>query len=161
MSSRLIDPTELTPAQIRKAIEQLPEGVAKAITGTAKHPDPLIASQSPEEVRKSNLRSMKAKRRDLVASLVELDIEIFKLEDEDYNNSMTPEAIRSHVTGALMAMASHASRSNFSLTELRETFPHENITFATWVSELTALHCERKIFFSEDRIILTGLLSRD
>lgn len=156
MSSRPIDPTKLSPAQIRKAIEQLPDGIARAITGTAKHPEPLTASQSPEEVRKANLRAMKAKRRDLVASLVELDIEIFKLEDEDYNHSMTPEAIRAHVADSLRAMAVRAGMNNFSLTELRETFPHENITFATWVSELTALHRERKIFFSEDRVILTG-----
>lgn len=158
MSSSPIDPTELSPAQIRKAIEQLPESMSKQITGTAKHPEPLTASQSPEEVRKANLRALKAKRRDLVVSLVDLDIEIFKLEDEDYNHSMTAEAIRAHVTGALLAMAAQAGRDDFSLTELRETFPHEGITFATWVSELTALHRERLIFFSEEKIILIKLL---
>jgi hypothetical protein len=156
MSSRPIDPTDLSSSQIRTAIEQLPEGVAKGIQGVAKHPAPLSASQSPEAVRKANLRQLKAERRDLVASLIALDVEIFKLEDADYNHAMTPVAIRAHVTNSLRAMAIQAGRNNFSLTDLRETFPHEGITFATWVSELTALHRERIIFFSEEKIVLMG-----
>jgi hypothetical protein len=45
-------------------------------------------------------------------------------------------------------------------TELSPAQIRKAIELATWVSELTALHRERKIFFSEEKIVLTGILSR-
>jgi hypothetical protein len=101
---------------------------------------------------------MKARRRDLVASLVELDIEIFKAEDVEYNSGLTPDTIRAWVVASL-DMAS-ANASNFSVMELIESNPHEGITYAMWVSELQSMHRERKIFFSGDKIFLTGLVPK-
>ena len=159
MASKPIDPENLSPAQISQAIEQLPQGMSKVISGVAKHPEPIKDSQSPEEVRKANLRALKARRRDLVASLVDLDIEIFKAEDTEYNSGLTPETIKSWVVSSVDVMW-QKERNNFSVMELIESNPHEGITFATWVSELTALHRERKIFLAGDKIILTGLVPK-
>ena len=158
MASKPIDPENLSPAQISQAIEQLPQGMSKVISGVAKHPEPITESQSPEEVRKANLRALKARRRDLVASLVELDIEIFKAEDTEYNSGLTPETIRAWVIASLK-MAAQVSM-NFSIMELIESNPHEGITYATWVSELQSMHRERKIFLAGDKIILTGLVPK-
>lgn len=159
MASKPIDPENLSPAQIGQAIELLPQGMSKVISGVAKHPEPIKDNQSPEEVRKANLRALKARRRDLVASLVELDIEIFKAEDTEYNSGLTAEAIRFWVTASLEAMWLK-ERNNFTVMELIESNPHEGITYATWVSELTALHRERKIFLAGDKIILTGMVPK-
>ena len=159
MASKPIDPENLSPAQIRQAIEQLPEGMSKSIIGVSKHPEPITDNQSPEEVRKANLRAMKAKRRDLIASLIELDVAIFKAEDPEYNSGMKPDSIRSWIIASLEAMVLK-DRISFSLRELIESNPHEGITFATWVSELQSLHRERKIFFSGDSIIAKGLVPK-
>ena len=160
MASKPIDPENLSPAQISQAIEQLPQGMSKVISGVAKHPEPITESQSPEEVRKANLRALKARRRDLVASLVELDIEIFKAEDVEFNSILTPETVHAHILAALDGTWGKLCRQQFSLSEMRELFPHEGITYATWVSELQAMHRERKIFFSGDKIILTGMVPK-
>jgi hypothetical protein len=157
---KIIDPMAMTPSAINACMNGLPESMKGKIVGVVKDKEPIKDSQSPEEVRKANLRALKAKRRDLVASLVDLDIEIFKAEDVEYNSNLAPGAIRAHIIAALEGTWHQLQRQSFTLAEMRELFPHDGITFATWVSELQDMHRERKLFFSGENIIITGMVPK-
>lgn len=154
LSAKPIDPLELKPKEIQAALEQLPESLRSKISGITKLPESAREDQSPEAIQKANLRAMKAHRRDIIASLVDLEKEIFLAEDRDYNNSLTPVVRRQHILAALEGTEAQLGRRNMSLSEVRGLFPHEGISFGSWISELSLMHQEGCIYYFDELIIL-------
>ena len=152
MSAKPIDPLELKPKELKQALDALPEALRSKIAGIIKTPEIVREDQSPEAIRKANLRALRAKRRDLISSLIDLEKEIFLTEDLDNAVSFSPELRRAYVRDALENMERQLGSRSFLLSEVRTLHPSTDITFASWVLELTTLAQEGCIFFSGDQI---------
>ncbi|MHB8118627.1 MAG: hypothetical protein ACYDHX_07880 [Methanothrix sp.] len=152
--SGIINPLELTPSQIKQAMGQLPESMQGKISGVAKRPAPARDDQSPEAIRIANLKTLKAKRRDVIASLIEIEKEIYLTEEITLAEAYNPEVRRETIVAALKATRDTLARPNFSLSEVRELYPYPEITFSSWVTVLTALHREGAVLFYDDNITI-------
>ena len=153
-----IDSSTLTQEQVKQALDGLPVSFRKEIVEVIKEPSPKREDQSPEAVRKAALLDLKRRRRDIVSALVEIEKEIFQAEDLE-RQSLSSEDRRGLILAALRGTKDHLGRRNFSLAEMRELYPNDGISFATWKTELTALAHEHVIFYSESSgmvVILEG-----
>lgn len=149
-----MQPSEMSQSQIRDAVESLPQGIKSRISGIAKHQSPIYDAQSPEELRKANLKALKTKRRELIAELVELDKEIYLTEEITMAEAFNPAKRREDIMSALTEAAKTLGRQNLSLSEVRELHPLPDIAYSSWIAELTKLHHERKLFYHDGLIIV-------
>jgi hypothetical protein len=82
MSGKVINPLELKPSKVKEAIGQLPDSIRGKISGITKQPEPVQEDQSPEAIRKANLRALRAKRSSIIASLIEIQKEIYHTQED-------------------------------------------------------------------------------
>lgn len=138
-----------------QAVDELPREMKKSISGVAEHPDPLRDDQSPEAIRKANLKALKVKRRQLISDLIDLEKEIFELENQESPEAISPELRRSFILDALAGTAKRLNSRTFTLSQARELYPDDKVIFSSWVTELKTLAADRLISFSGDSIILS------
>lgn len=138
-----------------EAVTLLPPEIQKSVCGVAKSAEPLREDQSPEAIRKANLKSLKVKRRQLISDLIELEKEIFELENLDSPEAISPEIRREFIINSLAGSESKLKSRMFTLSQVRELYPNEAILFSSWVTELKTLAADRYITISGDSIILS------
>lgn len=149
MSGKVINPLKLKPSEVREAIDQLPDSIKGKISGIIKQPEPVQEDQSPEAIRKANLRDLKSKRRSIIASLIEIEMEIYHTEEVTFSREFDPQVRRDQILDALKGTADFLGRRSFLLSEVRELYPHPEITFESWMSELRALKQDGLLSFTD------------
>jgi len=152
MSGKLINPLELKPSEVREAIDQLPDSIRGKISGIIKQPEPV--QEDPEAIRKANLRDLKAKRRSIMASLIEIEKEIYHTEEVTFAQEFDPQVRRDLIIDALKGTADFLGRRSFLLSEVRELHPHPEIAFESWMSELRALKQDGMLSFTDSGHIM-------
>lgn len=154
MSGKVINPLELKPYEVKAAIDQLPDSIRGKISGITKQPEPVREDRSPEAIRKANLRDLKAKRRSIIASLIEIEKEIYHTEEVTFAQEFDPQIRRELIMDALKGTADFLGRRSFLLSEVRELHPHPEIAFESWMSELRALKQEGLLSFTDSGYIM-------
>lgn len=138
-----------------QAVDEFPREMKKSISGVAENPEPQRDDQSPEAIRKANLKALKVKRRQLISDLIDLEKEIFELENQESPEAISPELRRSFILDALAGTAKRLNSRTFTLSQARELYPDDKVIFSSWVTELKTLAADRLISFSGDSIILS------
>jgi hypothetical protein len=154
MSGKVINPLEMKPSEVREAIDQLPDSIRVKISGIIKQPEPVQEDQSPEAIRKANLRDLKAKRKSIIASLIEIEKEIYHTEEVTLAQEFDPQVRRDLIMNALRGTADFLGRRSFLLSEVRELYPHPEIAFESWMSELRALKQDGILSFTDSGHIM-------
>lgn len=154
MSGKVINPLVLKPSEIREAIDQLPDSIRVKLSGIIKQPEPVREDQSPEAIRNANLRALRAKRRSIIASLIEIEKEIYHTEEVTFAQDFDPQVRRDLIMGALKGTADFLGRRSFLLSEVRELYPHPEIAFESWMSELRALKQDGLLSFTDSGHIM-------
>ena len=154
MSGKVINPLELKPSEVKAAIDQLPDSIRCKISGITKQPEPVREDQSPEAIRKANLRALKAKRREIIATLIEIEKEIYHTEEVIFAQEFDPQIRRDLIMDALKGTADFLGRRSFLLSEVRELYPHPEIPFESWMSELRALKQDGMVSFTDSGYIM-------
>ena len=154
MSGKVINPLELKPSEVKEAIDQLPDSIRCKISGIINQPEPVREDQSPEAIRKANLRALKAKRREIIASLIEIEKEIYHTEEVTFAQEFDPQVRRDLIMDALKGTADFLGRRSFLLSEVRELYPHPEIAFESWMSEMRALKQDGLLSFTDSGHIM-------
>ena len=154
MSGKVINPLELKPSEVKVAIGQLPYSIRGKISGIVKQPEPVREDQSTEAIRKANLKALYAKRRDIIASLIEIEKEIYHTEDVTFDEEFDPQVRRDRIIEDLKGTANLLGRRTFLLSEVREHYPHPEIAFEFWMSELRALQQKGRLSFTDSGYIM-------
>lgn len=152
MTRGIINSAEVRPSD---AMSMLPESFQRSVVGAIKIAEPAREDQSPMAIRKATLKSLKATRRELIISLIAVEKEIF-LTEEAALSGESPDALREIIWAVIIEASKILGRRSISLQEARDLCDHPEIVFETWVSELTTLKQEGKIFYDggEHMVIL-------
>lgn len=154
MSGKVINPLELKPSEVKAAIDQLPDSIRCKISGIINQPEPVREDQSHEAIRKADLRALKAKRRSIMASLIEIEKEIYHTEEVTFAKESDPQVRRDLIMDALKGTADFLGRRSFLLSEVRVLYPHPEIAFESWMSELRALKQDGLLSFTDSGHIM-------
>lgn len=154
MSGKVINPLGLKPSEVREAIDQLPDSIRVKISGIIKQPEPVREDQSPEAIRNANLRALRARRRSIIASLIEIEKEIYHTEEATFVQKFDPQVKRELIMDALKGTADILGRRSFLVSEVRELHPHPEIAFESWMSELRALKRDGMLSFTDSGHIM-------
>lgn len=149
-----IDPLKMSSVDLKNAVGQLVGEASNKIVGVVKSEEPVKEDQSPEAVRRANLKSLKAKRRDIITSLIEIEKEIYQLEEITSDEAYNPVEMQAKILEALEGTRTILGTRSFTLKEVREHFPHPEISYASWMTELKRLQEIGRIFLSVDFIVM-------